>query len=99
MFFFKASGVFPCGMKAQWWRKNTAGRLYRRWGGHAAVDQVPVCWNLDFNWNPLTLFTLKFDLPKIRLAPCLPERKYCVGRGMAVFYIGILNGTSATPRP
>lgn len=59
-------------------------------GGYADVDWVPVCWNLDLNWNPLNLFILNFDLRKIRLASYLPERNYCLDRGLAVFCVRIL---------
>ena len=31
------------------WSKNTAGREHWRLGGHAAADQVPLCWCLDCN--------------------------------------------------
>jgi hypothetical protein len=57
---------------------------------NADVDLVPVCWNFDFSWNPLTLFILNFDLRKIRLESYVPERNYCVDRGVAVFCARIL---------
>ena len=51
-----AARIFACGtervMRVRW-RKNTAGRWHRQRGGHAAADQVPVCWSLDFNWAPV----------------------------------------------
>ena len=59
-------------------------------GGLADNDQVPMCWNLDFNCNTLTMFILNFDLPKIRLAPYLPEGNYCVDRGVFVFCVRML---------
>ena len=63
-------------------------------GGHAAVDQVVVCWNLDFFWTPLyiltllTIRTLSFDLRKFRLAPDHPKRNYCVSWGVSVRRLG-----------
>jgi len=60
---------------------NTGG-----WGGHAGADRVPVFWSLDFKWDSLyihtgmTTYKLYTDLRKIRLAPDLSERKYCVSR-------------------
>jgi len=59
-------------------RKNTAGRWHRRRDGHAAADQIPMCWSLDFNC-----------LPDIQThiwpsAPDLLERSYCVSRGVSV---------------
>ena len=47
-FFFKSCRLFSV-LKYKLGEKNTAGRQHRRWGGHAAADQVPVCWGLDFN--------------------------------------------------
>jgi hypothetical protein len=41
----------------QWRRRtHTVGRQRDRRGGHAAADQVPVCWSPDFNWTPLCTY-------------------------------------------
>jgi len=37
------------------WLKNNAGRKRRRVHGHAANDQVPVCWSLNLNLTPLCI--------------------------------------------
>jgi hypothetical protein len=76
--------------KAQ--RREGGGRVLlcdnSRRCGHAAADQVPVCWFLYFNWTPfcllipLTLFILGFDLRKILFAPDFPvmhkSRSICI---------------------
>jgi hypothetical protein len=33
--------------------KRTNTQWHRRRAGHATADQVPVCWSLDFDLNPL----------------------------------------------
>jgi len=48
--------IFPCGNENAirlGWRKNTVGRELTRQDGHAAANQVPLCWTLDLNWTPL----------------------------------------------
>jgi hypothetical protein len=76
------------------WQKNTVGRQHRRWGkvSHAPADQVPMCWNLDFNCIPLYTHTVNHiysmfrpDLRKIRLAPDLPERSYSASQEVSIF--------------
>ena len=37
------------------WRKNTAGRKHRRPAGYVAVDNVRLCWSLDFKWTPMCM--------------------------------------------
>ena len=56
-------------------------------GGHAAADQFPMCWSLDFNWTPfcctmhLTVCIFITDLRKIRPALDLSECNYCCKSG------------------
>jgi hypothetical protein len=54
----------------------------------AEAYQAPVCRSLHFNWTPFCLYrrVINSDLRKIRLAPVLPERDYCISRGMFVRY-------------
>jgi hypothetical protein len=40
------------GMKAQ--RDEDERRALR--GGHAAADELPVCWSLDFHWTPSYIY-------------------------------------------
>ena len=83
---------FPCENEKP---NETKVAITQAGGGHAAADQVPVCWSLAFNWTPfyirihiyihIWLCTLSSDLRKIRLAPELPERNYCVSRGVFIY--------------
>lgn len=48
----KAHSLLVCGDEStmRWrWLKDTVGWYYRRWDGYNVANQVPVCWNLDFN--------------------------------------------------
>jgi len=60
--------------------------MHKQQGGHAAAYQVPVCWNLDFNWAPwyctnIYLWTVTSDWHKTGLAPDSPGRDYFFGSG------------------
>jgi hypothetical protein len=61
--------------------------------GHAAADQVPVCWSLDLNWTALcisihiqlTIGIINTYRPKILFAMGFPESDNCVFRGVSVW--------------
>jgi hypothetical protein len=47
---------YPCTNESamrRMWQKNTAGRQHRRWGGHAAGNEVLVCCSSDFDYASL----------------------------------------------
>jgi len=47
------------------------------WGGHAAADQGPVCWSLDYHWTPSYIYIIRSGLRTIFLVPHLLEHNYC----------------------
>lgn len=77
--------IFPDGNESatrRTWRKNTARRLHRRRTGHAAAGQVPVCSSFDVSWTSL-IYTYSGPFAyQFGLAPGLPERNCCLGRGI-----------------
>jgi len=63
--------VFLCGNGSamrQRWRKNTTGLQRWQQDGHTAADQIPVCWNLDWNWTPFYIHIFDILYSQFRLA-------------------------------
>ena len=84
--------MFPCqneSARRRKCRKNTTGDNKGGRGGHAAADQVPVFWSLNFKLDS-HVYTYKAHHMRneLGLASDLPGLKYCVnrGRGLSVVY-------------
>jgi hypothetical protein len=52
--------------------------------GGGAVDQVPVCWILDFNWTPLYTHIFCYMHIQLGLAPNLAESNHHVSCGVSI---------------
>jgi hypothetical protein len=52
-------------------------------GGHAAADQVPVCW-IWISIGLPCMYMIRSDLRKIRLVPHPPERNCWVSWGVCI---------------